>query len=320
MVIVLIPCILTLEKNCKQIYFHKRGLSLLRAYLYISGFNQVILSPLRAATHAWSESYFGGFNYIFYYCALFGSTISMSILIARVLLQWVNIRRAEDSCDWKSQIDPDYKNISWVLKYYHIIGNPTKLLCILLFMTFIEAIITVIIVLLFGLPYNKDNFQTAYYYINLCLFGFWILRFIVLLLCFRKLKKFIDYYHIRDELKYMTIVLLSCMCIGMIGIYLGSLMDWHHSSSVTTFTNSIWQASSWYLSTIWVKKRNAGSNLSIRNATRSPSVSRRRSIGSIIMKTPSVTTNETRPNNSGKESKTLEMLESLQTDKGMQLF
>lgn len=310
MLIVLIPCCLVLEKNRGELYFRKRGLTLLRSYLYVSGFNQIILLPLRAAATSWSESHLGGFFYIFYYSAVFCSTIALSILICRVLLQWVNIRRSEDSCDWKHQIDPDYRNISWVLRYYHIIGNPTNLLYILLCLIFIEVVFAIFIILTVGLPYNQENFQIANYYINIILFGAWIVRFIVLLLCFRKLKMFMDYYYIRDELKCMAIVLLSCMCVGMIGIYLGPSIRWKHSTSVTTFTNTIWQTSSWYLSTIWVKKKNDDKNSDAKKT-------RFRSESS------TATENETAKkekrldsNHNHKESKTNKLRDLIQTDKG----
>ena len=259
MAFVFIPCVITLNKHCHEIYFRKRGLVLVKSYLYISGLNQIIFLPTRAILYIWDNN-LGSLFYIFYFCALFGSTISMSILIARVLLQWVNIRRSEDSCNWKHQIDPNYKNISWVLRYYHIIGNPTQLLFILLSLVLLEAILIIYFVITVGLPYNKVAFKMVQSFANSVLFVTWILRFIVLFLCFHKLKRFIDYYYIRDELKYMTIVLILCMTIGLIGVFIGKFIlidhEWSELSSTPIYTNSIWQASSWYLSTIWVKKIN----------------------------------------------------------------
>ena len=86
-----------------------------------------------------------------------------TLLVTRIILIFANIRRAQQSDhNWKSIIDPNYKNQtneyqepSWIIKYFYIVGNPTYLLCIFTIYWLFEIICG-----LFVIFFNQGSFIT----------------------------------------------------------------------------------------------------------------------------------------------------------------
>ena len=84
----------------------------------------------------------------FIYSAVFLSwfyfgMVSLSSVYARILLQLINNLRAQYCDDWKWQLNPIY--MAWVLKYYYILGNPTRLLSIVLILCIVTLATTTFI-------------------------------------------------------------------------------------------------------------------------------------------------------------------------------
>ena len=150
--------------NSSQIWFRKRGLILLWSYLIASGIATILIPPLIICVDTLTQPSTLGFNinftkddttltiltriknillFIWFFSALFVQTI----LVIRIILQFVNVRRAQTSDDWKHCIDPNYEiKFSWILKYYYILGNPNYLFVINISYWMVEVIAGLIVV------------------------------------------------------------------------------------------------------------------------------------------------------------------------------
>ena len=291
--IFVVYCFIHLRKEANEPYFRKRGVPLLYAYLIISGINQVIILPLNILI-AISVKKIQGWYYINYLLAFYAANTryifalpfffalnyhtvtklnqltlnlhirpqqktkckqkySIEIIILRIFLQFVNIRRSEESSEWKKQLNPNHN--TWVLKYYHIVGNSKALLIFSIITTMIEIVISVFIVILYGFPVDEQHFNSVNQKVTNIAVAVWFARFVVVLICICKLGKFVDYWDIRKEFKYLSIVLLSCITVGMIALKLSHHNGFEASSVFPIITSSVWSVCSWYISTIWVTTR-----------------------------------------------------------------
>ena len=177
----------------------------------------------------------------------------MEIIVLRMFLQFVNTRRSEESSEWKKQLNPNYT--TWVLKYYYILGNSSALLVFSFITTMIEVTITVFIVILYGFPFNEQNFNTVYHIVINISVAVWVCRFALIFLCVCKMGNFVDYWDIRKEFKYLLIMLAIFMGLGMTVVTVAKHYGFIQST-FTYITSGAWTIYSWYITTIWVIKRN----------------------------------------------------------------
>ena len=257
-----IYCMVIFRRNKEKNYFKKRGVVLLQAYLWLSGMNILVFFPLGNIASEWNslnahDHIWGG---IFWY-----STTSISfmlsdqycsIFILRIILQFVNIRRAEDSDDWKKQIDPNYT--SFALKYYHILGNQYKLFAISIFIGIIELIFIAINIIINGMPYSRENYNKTYTIVLTFMFVVWIFKSGIGIYCGIKMRHFIDDYGIYYEFKYLIIAIIVGSVIEILVVVVGFILGYGFRTVFISFTycHVGWVICSWYLTIILVHEMN----------------------------------------------------------------
>lgn len=256
----LLHCFRLLQLKSCELYFAKRGPILLRSFLMVSGLNQTIVVPCGIIIYSILSYKKNNWYYLQYYSSYFLSSLSMCILLLRLLLQFINIRRAEEASDWKKQLDPNYNN--WILEYYHILGNPKTLLRCALILTLIQIIGAIVIICLLGIPYDETKFSQVYSIITLYVTSIWFLQVILVLYLTHKLKQFVDYWNIRKEFKLLFTFLIIVLVTGVITRSLNRNKNSYIriGSSTWTIINIVirffWNVSAWYISIIWVYKSN----------------------------------------------------------------
>ena len=111
-----------LHKSSTRIWFEKRGVILLWSFLFVTGIDCVLLQPLLIIFDSGLVDVPLWINNL---CILIYWNIGMfveAILVVRIILQFINVRRAELSDNWRFAVNPDYLS-NWVIKYYHIFGQ-----------------------------------------------------------------------------------------------------------------------------------------------------------------------------------------------------
>lgn len=194
-----------------------------------------------------------------------------TLLVTRIILIFANIRRAQQSDhNWKSIIDPNYKNQtneyqepSWIIKYFYIVGNPTYLLCIFTIYWLFEIICG-----LFVIFFNQGSFITfldrfLMFFIvaaitgdlQLCIGGYFVYNI-------RKSLSY-DNLYIWKELKLLFTFINIDLTVTVIGLVIVIVFvdglefhAWRQEHIIALLPSSVFFIYSWYLSTVWVNKQN----------------------------------------------------------------
>lgn len=245
-------------------YFQKRGPILLEAYLWLSGVTIIIVIPLCYTPCRYgflnslcSETLLSG---IYWYSTMtlvmLSGSESLSIFVLRILLQFMNIRRAQDSDDWKHQIDPNYT--SFALKYYHILGNPKKLLLMNEVLMLIQMAVSIVIIILIGFKdgkYSDAEFYNVYTYILSINTGIWFMRLVILFYCGFEMRNFIDYWEIRNEMKIVGISIIVFLLATVGTVSLTPLVNGWIINTSFAYAYVIWSVFTWFTGVVWVKNR-----------------------------------------------------------------
>lgn len=260
-------CVMLIIRNSKKQYFIKRGIILLKSYLYLSGINVIFFIPLSLISHIFSQ-YFNKLinnSLLFTIFWVFKTHIliliayqSVAIIFLRIFLQYINVRRIQDSTKIKwNQINlkNTRNNHNWIIKYYYIFGNPKKLFFLSLIITLFEIIIILFIVIFVSFPYSDINFSLSISYVITFLSLFWFIFFIFLIYCILKLKNFIDYWEIRNELKYLCYNAYICTIIVIFLLLFSYLFNFYIAVMLSGMYG-IATIITWYISIIFVNNIN----------------------------------------------------------------
>ena len=278
-------CAVILQKNGHKAYFTKRGLILTKSYLWMSGCIVIIIVPLLNLFYIFiqppceqNDAYIGRYNqtysnteiivyvstrYFLSFSIILGRGTTQTILSSRIVLQFMNIRRVEDSFSWKTKINPNYQKTSFVSKYFHILGNPKRLFIICLLISLIEIVACLVIIFI---TFKKINFdydlidKTSIYdeiwYTLMAIFTVsWCIKTGIAMYCIVKLWYFIDYWHIRSEVKYIFISMTMLITLMVLDVFISYIID-GYESGIYGIISIFWIVLSWYLTVVWVYKIN----------------------------------------------------------------
>ena len=254
--------VVVLKRNKHKLLFVKRGTILLQAYVFVSFVHVVFFEPAFIVVKSsfvpeYIEAYLsyiasGAFHITF--------EITHTIFALRFLLHYAKIKRSE-SIDKQ---DEENKNLSFIVKYHNIFGNPSKLFTICLIVTLIQLCMIITVTLSLGFPYNRENEVTTNRLISRLLLPFWFVRIVVIIYCFIKLRKFEDYWLITQEFKYLMMSILIVTCFYILMLFSIQIVSTNTSltvnGSVIVLTYSavvmfsIWSLATAYISVIWVNK------------------------------------------------------------------
>ena len=129
-------CLKVFYENSSSPHFNKRGTIITKAYLFSSGIFMIVLMPCSVIFHGLTDEYcidthidcpfYGISRYLIVFSAYITGYFSATIILLRILLQFINVRRTQDIISWKYFIDPNYT--SFALKYFHNFGDGHKLI------------------------------------------------------------------------------------------------------------------------------------------------------------------------------------------------
>ena len=270
--ILLYLCLKTLHLQSDQIWFDKRGPILLWLFLSASGIDTIVVFPLlilgQSRIIILSQEILNIVVVLFLFIGLFVE----NVLICRLFLQFINIRRAQESDDWRFAIDPKYKT-SWVLKYYYIIGNPAKLLGLNLLFWCGDLIVCLVIVFIDNGSFG-DSFDHRFGFLFVTILVLCLLQFF-LFSCFAwNLNKSVNFDVNMDSLfiwKEFQLLFIVVMTIGTIGmgtaLILSSISEISQTFDIKAMTLMplcIVFMCSWYVQTIWVNKKNIKANINFK--------------------------------------------------------
>ena len=249
------------HKNKHKLLFVKRGVILLQAYICSSLLHVAIFEPIgiALATDCVPESVKASIVYIASAGIHLSFESTLTIFALRILSHYANIQRSESIDDHNDD------NISFMVKYHKTFGNPSKLFIIYLITTALQAIMFLIVLILFGFPYNKTNYVIVGTWFARVIAPFWIVRLFITFHCFIKSKHFTDYWLITKEFKYSIISLLSITCIYILvfiaAIIIFAIIDTSMGQfyvyglvCINLILYSVWSLVSNYISVIWVNK------------------------------------------------------------------
>ena len=247
-----------LNQNKHKLLFVKRGVILLQAYVYVSFFQVAIFAPINMAlsTDCVPDSVKAVTRYIAMACTRLTLESIQTIFTLRILSHYANIQRSESIDD---------ENINVIVKYHKIFGNYHKLFIIYLFTTGSQAIMFIIVIIMFGYPYNYDNLSLVSAWFARIMMPFWIARLFITFYCFIKSKHFKDHWLITKELKYSIISLLIITSIFFVIFIATSIIFAVKNSPMEKFSIyvlvytilflfSVWVLISNYICVIWVNK------------------------------------------------------------------
>lgn len=252
--------VIVLRNNKHKLLFVKRGPILLQAYVYLSFAHVVFFEPMLSIGNlsCVPEEVKGYILYIvftFWYMTL---EIHHTIFALRFLLHYAKIQRSE-SVNNKTD-----NNMSFIVKYYHIFGNPSKLFMICLITTLIQSIMIIVIIISVGFPMSYKNAREVNIWTARGLLPFWMIRFFITIYCFIKSRKFKDYWLITQEFKYLIMSLLIVTTVfifvacGMTAVLQYIPLSSGASIIILSYTVAIiysfWALISSYISVVWVNK------------------------------------------------------------------
>ena len=259
-VFVLIPCLWYLYHHWNEQWFAKRGVFLLVIFIGISGFHTILVNPLLLLCETNRISLNKQIQHILSFCWFNLCTAAASVVAIRILLQFVNIKRNQESKTeyWKYQLNPEYKQ-SLIIKYYYIFGNPYYVTLFIFFIWFCEVSMGLIVMLTNNGSFSHDYKQRYFVFFEI-LVSIWIIKIIAVGYCVYKIRKDSqDYWFIWSEFKiiFWSMIITTIVCI------IGYLIQMIILSYQFTFTQQVtrcavcfWSVYMWYIMTFWVHCQN----------------------------------------------------------------
>lgn len=257
-------CAVKLHRHIKKEYFVKRGPSLLIAYFYLSGININVTLPVGAMIA--TDFIFEDLDkkvIIIHGLIIISEFLAQStaiLLVLRLVLQFMQIRRSEDAVKWKKQIDPQYT--SFALRYFAILGNQKKLFKIYQVIILSQLIVLLFLLMFLGFPFATDS---EYQFESLVLSTMFlaVIHIIVLTIaiyCGFRVRKFLDYWQIRNEFKKLMFLIVGTTIL--IIIFAGIVYYFELPILVLMVALLavfiIFTIGTWYINVIWVIKVNKG--------------------------------------------------------------
>lgn len=177
---------------------------------------------------------------------------SVSSFFARILLQLINNLRAQYSDDWKWQLNPMY--MKWVIKYYYILGNPSRLLTILSSLWITTVIITTFIL------YSTRSYEIFF----ICVSGIYTTKFAIILYLAKYVNRkdtILNSWYIWREFKYVAIYSNLTIAFIIIEFVVEFIVFEFEATEYalifTMMTGIVGSVINWYLITFWVQNIHA---------------------------------------------------------------
>ena len=262
-------CLWLVCKQSKQLWFVRRGVSLITSQLICQIICIVFGTLMELCEIGTLNASIEFHELLALSWALVGS-LAATILLARVFLQLVNNIRAQISDDWSKQ-----QTFS-SLKYYYIVGNQKILLAITIGMWLIEFL-AICIVLLSGNNDSQNQFfenytRRAWVIISMLLI-FYLLKTVLVgyeaKTLFELREKdgssefeYFNSWYIWSEIKLILITMLVSIFLCGISVMIDVLIfvDNYHIVRITYIMGSLFGLLSSYTQSFWVNKVNSKEN------------------------------------------------------------
>ena len=117
------------------------------------------------------------------------------------------------------------------------------------------VVILVIVCNGYKMPHTEIIYRKIWYNIMIMFSICWYFKIGVAVCCSIKLKHFVDYWYIRDEVKYLFVLFLPMSLIMQADVFAMYFVDGYFTG-IFGVVAILWTLISWYISTVWVYNQN----------------------------------------------------------------